>query len=490
MTNNANLKDRTFSSIAWSGSIQSASQVINFCLGIVLARLLTPEDFGLMATMLAFISIAQLFSDFGLSAGLIQKDAVSKEEAFSCVVFNLLIGCTIAIIVALFNSEIANFYNEERLNTIVLTIAPLFFITSLSSVPQALLSRELAHKYLSFIDLIAVISGTITAVILAFYEFGIWSLVVQQYVYSILRMILLVIKSKLAWGKFRYNSIKSIFGFSASVFATRFIQTIAQQTDKVLVGKYLGTQQLGLYSRAFHLTTFPINNVTRVVNNVMFPALSKIKNDPERVTIVYLRIVGYVAVLTFPMLAGFAYLSEEIIYVLLGEKWLSMHSYFRFFSIICMLSTIGQMSTSFFLSQGKAHLHLKLNLFTQSVKIAFLLIGVNWGASGVLLAFACATILSFSSTIYLLSKFLSFRLMDLIKTFAKTVFITITMIVLLFSINIATSIDGSLLTLIINSSAGFIIYITLNFLLKNKPFFELNKLFLSKFLRNSRTKAT
>lgn len=486
---NGTLKDRTFSSIAWSSSIQSTSQVINFCLGIVLARLLTPEDFGLMATMLAFISVAQLFSDFGLSAGLIQKDTVTKEESFSCIILNLLIGASIALTVTLLNKQVANFYNEERLEIIVLAIAPLFFITSLCSVPQALLSRELAHKRISLIDLTSVILGTISAVILAYYEFGIWSLIVQQYVYCSLRMFFLITSTNLSWAKFDYSSVRSIFGFSASVFLTRLIQTIAQQTDKVLIGKYLGTQQLGFYSRAFHLTTFPINNVTRVVNNVMFPALSKIKHDANKVTTIYLRVVGYIAVLTFPMLSGFAYLSEEIVYLLLGEKWLPMHHYFMFFSIVCMLSTIGQMSTSFFLSQGKAGLHLKLNLFTQSAKILLLLIGVNWGAIGILFAFAGATILSFSSTIYLLAKFLSFHPKDFINALAKTVFITATMIVLLFTLDFFINLNGALTILISNSCAGFVIYLALNLLLKNKPFFELTGLIFSKFVKKSRTQA-
>lgn len=480
---NGTLKDKTFSSIAWSGALQSASQIINFCLGILLARLLTPEDFGIMATMLAFISIAQLFSDFGLSAGLIQKDSVSREEAFSCAVVNFLIGLFFSIIIAMLNSQIANFYNVESLNILVIAIAPLFCINSLCSVPQALLSRELEHKKISLIELTSVVSGTVAAVVLAQAGYGIWSLVAQQYITALLRMSLLFIIAKISFAMFQFNTVKSLFGFSASVFFTRLIQQIALQTDKVLVGKYLGTQELGFYSRAYQLTTFPINNVTRVVNNVMFPALSKIKNDTSKVTSIYLKVVGYIAVLTFPMLAGFAYLSEEIVYVLLGEKWVPMHIYFRFFSLVCMFSTLGQMSTSFFLSQGKAHLHLKLNVFTQSIKIAFLVIGVQWGGFGIMVAFAASTAVSFSSAIYLLSRFLTFNLFTFINAIKKTSIITLFMIASLFILNDLLIPFSQPVLLLFNSTVGAIIYVTLSVIIKNSSFLELTQLIFSKFFK-------
>lgn len=174
------------------------------------------------------------------------------------------------------------------------------------------------------------ITGSISAVCLASAGFGVWALVLQQYISVSLKAFMLVYSSQLRISRFSLSSIKGLFSFSANVFLTRLIQQVAQQADKVLVGKYLGAEELGLYSRAFHFTAFPINNVTRVVSNVMFPALSKITGENEKVASVYLTVIGYIAIITFPTLAGFAYLSSEIILTLLGSQWLPMQPYLVF----------------------------------------------------------------------------------------------------------------------------------------------------------------
>ena len=260
--NQKSLQDKTFSSIAWSGSIQIIAQVLNFGLSIILARLLSPTDFGLMATMLVFIGFAQLLSDFGLSTSLIQKDSVNNRDAFSCSVVNAIFGSVFTIALIVCHQQIADFYGEPSLEGIVLAVSPIFVLNSICSVPQALLARELAHKKVALIGLVSLLTGSITAVLFAINDFGVWSLILQQYVSITVKVVLLLYVSKFKWARFDIDVIKSLFNFSANVFLTRLIQQIAQQSDKVLVGKYLGTQDLGLYSRAFHFTTFPINNIT------------------------------------------------------------------------------------------------------------------------------------------------------------------------------------------------------------------------------------
>ncbi len=214
--------------------------MLNFGLSIVLARLLAPEDFGLMATMLVFIGISQLLSDFGLSSSLIQKKYVAKTEAFSCAILNTLFGSTFTVALIIFHTEIAEFYNEPQLKNIVLVVAPIFILHSICSVPQALLSRELEHKKISLIGLVAMITGSISAVCLASAGFGVWALVLQQYISVSLKAFMLVYSSQLRISRFSLSSIKGLFSFSANVFLTRLIQQVAQHADKVLVGKYVG----------------------------------------------------------------------------------------------------------------------------------------------------------------------------------------------------------------------------------------------------------
>ena len=482
--NQKSLQDKTFSSIAWSGSIQVLSQILNFGLGIILARLLTPEDFGIMATILVFIGISQLLSDFGLSSSLIQKEKITNTESFSCAVLNTIFGGLFTFTLIIFHNDIANFYNEPQLKSIVLVIAPIFILHSMCSVPQALLSRELEHKKISIIGLISMITSSIIAVGLALADFGIWSLVSQQYINVTLRTIMLIYLSELSLSRFNISSIRGLFNFSANVFLTRLIQQIAQQTDKVLIGKYLGTSELGLYSRAFHFTAFPINNVTRVVSNVLFPALTKVNEDSDKVASVYLTVIGYIAIITFPTLSGFAYLSSEIIITLLGDQWLPMQPYLVFFSIIGIVSSIGQVSTPFFLSQGKANLHLKLNLFTQPVKTFFLLIGINWGLEGVLIANAASSFVSFTSSLLVLMLFVNVTVMSIIKVLYKTLLATCLMIFALEAINILFIYNSPTHKLFWNTLIGSLLYILLNYLLINRSFLNLINLLISRLNRS------
>ena len=331
------------------------------------------------------------------------------------------------------------------------------------------------------------ITSSIIAVGLALADFGIWSLVSQQYINVTLRTIMLIYLSELSLSRFNISSIRGLFNFSANVFLTRLIQQIAQQTDKVLIGKYLGTSELGLYSRAFHFTAFPINNVTRVVSNVLFPALTKVNEDSDKVASVYLTVIGYIAIITFPTLSGFAYLSSEIIITLLGDQWLPMQPYLVFFSIIGIVSSIGQVSTPFFLSQGKANLHLKLNLFTQPVKTFFLLIGINWGLEGVLIANAASSFVSFTSSLLVLMLFVNVTVMSIIKVLYKTLLATCLMIFALEAINILFIYNSPTHKLFWNTLIGSLLYILLNYLLINRSFLNLINLLISR-LNKSKVK--
>ncbi|MDP2537247.1 MOP flippase family protein [Alteromonas stellipolaris] len=478
---NSLLKKKAFSSVAWAGSIQFISQIVNFALGIILARLLTPNDFGLMAMVLVFTGISQLLTDFGLSSSLIQKDKVEKNEAFTCFVINFLIGLLFTIVLVLNSENISNFYNEPKLTILVIVLAPIFLLNSICSVPNALMARELQHKKIALIEMGSLLLGTIVAVILAFSGLGIWSLVAQQFIRSIVKAFLLTLLSKFKLEKFDFNTISSLLNFSINVFFTRLIQQISEQTDKIIVGRYIGTTDLGFYSRAFHLTTFPIYNITRVVGNVMFPALSKIKHDVTKIGQIYLRLVGIISVLTFPILVGFAVLSESIILSLLGEQWLPMKPYFIFFSLTSMLASIGQISGSFYLSQGRADIHLKLNLFTQPLKIVLLIIGIQWGMIGVLVSYAVSVVVGSFGAFFTLSHILGIRVREILFSMLIPAFASLIMFLAIWGIEHVYNSRSIYIDLIIKIAVGATIYILLNEILKNKAYLELKKLILARF---------
>lgn len=481
MKNRSSLKKKALSSIAWSGSIQISSQVLNFLLGIVLARLLSPEVFGLMAMLLVFSIVSQLLSDFGFSASLIQKKEVTKDESFSCFVINCMIGLVFAACLFLINSSLAQFYNEPFVEVLSLAIAPLFLINSTCSVPTALMSRELEYKKLSLIQLSSVLLGSVSAIICALLDFGVWSLVIQQYITALTRAIFLLKLSSFRVGSFKIALIKPLMKFSASVFTTKLIQQVAQQTDKILVGKYVGATTLGFYSRAYYLTAFPITNITRVVSDVMFPVLSQIKQDLSKVNEVYFRLVGMIAVLTFPLLIGMAFLAEEIIMLLLGDKWLPMTKFFIVFSIANIFSTIGQLCGPFFLSQGRADLQLKINSFTQPVRILLLVIGIQWGVEGILLAYLVSTLISFLTPVLVLTiVVLQTNIISLFLTLIKPLLASGIMLTTLVILKSTASFNSALVNIMLFGLVGSLTYLLSIRTFKDSAYFELESLLLKK----------
>ncbi|GFD79983.1 lipopolysaccharide biosynthesis protein [Tenacibaculum sp. KUL118] len=477
--NNTSLKKKALSSVAWSGSIQILTQLINFGLGIILARLLSPEDFGLIAMVLVFTGISQLLTDFGLSSSLIQKDFVEKNQAYTCFVLNVLIGLVFTIGLMISSESIASFYKEPKLDFLIFALSPVFLLNSFCSVPNALLSRELKHKHIALVDMASLLIATIAAVIFAFLDFGVWSLVIQQFVKTILKAFFLIFLSSFKIEKFEISTVSSLMVFSLNVFFTRLIQQLAEQADKVIVGRNIGTADLGFYSRAFHLTTFPIYNITRVVGNVMFPALSKIKNDVRKVGEIYLRLVGIISVLTFPILLGFCVLAETIILALLGEQWLPMKNYFVFFSLTSMLSSIGQLSGSFYLSQGRSDIHFKLNLFTQPLKIVLLVVGINWGIVGLLISYALSVFVSSLGAFFTLSYILNIKVIDIFSSMFKPAIASLVMFLIIFVLNRIFEHTNIYLDLGIKMIVGAVVYLLVNEIIKNKYYFELKSMVLN-----------
>ena len=480
------LQRKTMHSVASSSVIQMCSQVLNFGISILIARILSPEEFGIVAIGLVFVALAQTLSDLGLSSSLIQKTDITDDETFSCLCINILIGLMMALVLFLSSEGLANFYDTPELSLILIALCPLFFVNSFASVPRAILSRKMKHGQIAVCNLLATLMGSLAALLFAYLDFGLWSLVIQHLITGFMNSSLLVVRSKLQFAKFKLDLLLPLLPFSLNVFITRVLQEAANQADKVIIGKFMGPSQLGFYTKADQLARFPLRNITGVVSNVMFPALSKIKEDKEKVKLVSLRAIGLISTFVFPILAALAYLANDIIFFLLGEKWLPLVPYFMFFCISFMLLSIGQISGAFFMSQGRADVQLKLILMTQSIKIILLLIGVQSGLEGIIIALSIATLSGFSLTMITLSRILNFSLIDFVKSIYKPLFSNLVMVVILGVVDSLNFQYRLLLFPVIGATA----YVAISVLIKNKFFWDTASLILQIFKSKSKSKSS
>ncbi|GFD68753.1 lipopolysaccharide biosynthesis protein [Alteromonas sp. KUL106] len=384
------------SALKWTSALQVATQAFNFTVGIILARLLTPEDFGLVAMVLVFVALAQVFSDFGLSSAIIQKDNDPTPRDYSTAMsFSLLLGFTVASLLYFCSENLANFYHQEKIALIAKYLSLVFVFNSLTSVPKAKLSREINHKLISMAEMVSSVVAMVSAIALAYLDFGYWSLVAQQVILALLRLLIILRFSRLPIRlKFYSANFKPLFSFSVYVFLTQCLRQTAVQSDKLVVGKFLDSASLGLYTRAYQLMLFPINNISRVLANVMFPVMSKMQNDKQKVASVYLKVVRSISFITFPLMLGLMVVAEDFVVVIYGEAWRDMGVYLSFFCLIGLVMSIATITGSIYLALGMSKLQFKINIINQPLQIIGFLIGIQFGIEGLFIGYFTAYLLS------------------------------------------------------------------------------------------------
>lgn len=470
-----NLKDNTIKALGWSGFLQSFSQALSFVIGIFIARLLTPDDFGLVAMVMVFVAFSQLFSDLGFSAALIQRKGVRAIHYISCFWFNSFIGLCLTLIMFTASGAVANFYERQELIGISQSLSVLFLLTSASSVPKAKLLKNLRHKDIGVVEIISNLAAGLFAVALAIYNYSFWSLVGQLLALNIIRLLLLFKISKLSLSlHFSFKELRTLLSFSSTVFGTKVIREGASQIDKLLVGKFIDSSTLGLYSRAYSLMLFPIQNISRVVANVMFPAFSKIQDQPDRVGAIFLKTIGCISFLTFPILLGFATVAPHFIKVVFGEQWLGMTFFLQFFCILGLLLSVVTVTGSIYLGLGRPDLQLKVNLITQPLKIVCLSVGVMFGIDGLLVGYFVSFMVSVFITWSVAMTLVRMNISHILKSIFPALGLSILMAGVTWAVNETFfHYYSEILRLTLSVVLGALLYVVLNLLFKPAPYMNI-----------------
>lgn len=468
-------KQKTIKAMAWSGSLQSLAQLANFLLGIVLARLLTPNDFGLVAMILVFVSFADILTNFGLSSALIQKKDLSQKHYVSSFWFNVIVGLILTLLLYFCSESIAQFYNSPKVEYISKWLSVVFILGAISAVPRAILSKNLEHKKIALIEFLASSISGIVAVICAIKGLSYWSLVVLYLTRYSFRTIAIYVASGLKINFFiSIKYLKELFSFSAFVFSTQCLRKAAVQADKVLIAKFVDTVTLGLYSTAHQFMAVPTKNVSQVVASVMFPAFSSIQNDKARIANIYLKAIAVIGLITFPSLLGIALVAPYFIEIVFGEHWLAMTPYLRFFCLMGIFTSVASISGTIYLSLNKASLQLKVNLINQPLQLLGALIGVQFGIEGLMIGYFIAYFISVLITWSFVAKLLEISLLCIIKQFSP----------LIAPLVLMASIVGIIHTYYLQLSSlywnffilifsGVLSYLVALFLLKPKPYLDL-----------------
>jgi O-antigen/teichoic acid export membrane protein len=411
------LKRQTLSGVAWSSTGRVGQQVIQFALTILLARLLLPEDFGLIGMVLVFTGFASLFAEFGFSSALIQRPEITEAHSSSVFWLNLLVGLLLSGGFYFLAPLLSDFYAVPDLQPVARALAITFSIASVGIVPTALLQRRMDFKRLARLELLAAALAGGIAVFMALRGFGVWALVAQTLIGSLVTVVLAFILS--GWRpslSFSHRAVADLLHFSSHLFGFKFINYWARNADNLLVGKLIGSVGLGIYSRAYSLMLLPVTQVIRVISRVMFPALSLIQDDTKRVKRVYLRAMGMIALITFPMMTGLFVVAEPFVLAVLGVQWSAVVPVLQILCVVGLIQALCNPTGWIYQSQGRTDWLFWWGVGGAGTLIVAISIGAALGTvESVAWAYMIANLVLFYPCIMIPGKLIGMHVSDVVR---------------------------------------------------------------------------
>ncbi len=390
------LKNKTIKSLSWSMASQASRQVCQFIISAILARLLTPQDFGLVGMITVFTGLATILVEMGVGAAIIQRQNLIEEDYSSA--FWLSIGISIIITVVMIGAApfIAAFYQRPVLKIMLWVFSMNFVLGGFATVQQALLMKNMNFRAIAIRDVFAVIAGGLAGIVTALLGGGSWSLIAQLMGFTAVHTSLMwVISSWRPSLYFKWASVKKLWGFSAHMTGFQIAGFASRNIDFLLIGKLLGAVELGLYALAYKLMLFPLQNISWSIGRVAFPAFSSIQHDLEKVKKNYLRMVRAIATVTLPLM-GLIYLTaDEFVRLVYGDKWASAIPLIQILSFCGMMQSISTTCGTVFQSQGRPDLQWKFSVFfAMPSTAAAVYAGLPFGIKGIAIAYTMRTVVA------------------------------------------------------------------------------------------------
>lgn len=481
------MKSIIIKGFTWIAFSQGFAQVQQIVFGAILARLILPSDFGLMAIVSTFFSFIALFQMQSFGTALIQKQDVSETDKNSLLWLNLVISVILVFIIIAIAPLVAKFYNNYQIIPIIRLLAITLIISSLNIIHTSLLTKALNFKILSLANVISSFFGNICAVILALNGFEVWSLVWQILIQQTISLVFfwLIIDWRPRF-LFSFDSINNIFSFSFYLQFANVINYVHRNLDDILIAKFLGSQQLGYYNRAYKLMQLPQKNLRNIIGNILFPAFAKFPDDHTKIQLIFLQVTQYTALITIPLGTILLIIAPELIIFLYGPRWQPTIFLFQ----VLVLIGVKQSFTFFgpiFLSQGRTDVQFYLRLSLLPVMAIALAIGIQWNIKGVAIAYAIANILGTIPAHYTGLRLIGLRLTTYYRVFLPIIFSGSIMGLILWRTRLYfVSIEASnLQILLICTLIGLIVYLGLILFVSPSIIMEIWNLFKK---RNNNTK--
>jgi O-antigen/teichoic acid export membrane protein len=472
------IRAKVLTALRWAVAARFAGQLIAWASTIVVIRMLSPEDYGLMAMATVVVSFCIHLNTLGLDAVLVQNrslDQNARQKIFGAVIMANLVFFALMLAAA---PWIAGFYGESRLTEIIQVLTIQFILLIFETLPMAQLEREMNFRDRSIVDLATLLAGSIITLVLAFMGLGVWALVWGNIATTAARIVgLNLIEQCLCWPSFSLKAMKSHLSFGGYVTMDRGLHFIFAEADKFIGGKLLGKELLGYYAVGSHLAYLPIQKLSALINSVAFPAFSQVQTDPAKVGEYMLKVCRMMSIVAFPVFFGMSSVAHELVALLLGEKWQAAALPLLIITLVMPLRMLYNLFQPLLWGVGRPDVSAT-NLFIAALgmPVAFM-IGGMWGLVGISLAWVAAYPVIFIISIARALPQVGLHTRDLLRTIARPAFAGIVMYagVLLAKPYVVDAVGG-IFSLILLVLIGCGIYLGLVFSLNREGWREMREM--------------
>lgn len=425
--------------IIYSAFARYGGVIISLVIGAILARLLSPEEFGIVALISVYLTFFNLLSDFGLGSAVVHNQTLTSEDIRSIFSFSVILALVLAFLFFISAPIISNFYNKDVLLPVMRYLSLSVLFQSLLAVPQALIQKDLRFKQIGIITLSVQLITGVVSIVLAYIGFSFYALVIQSVLASFISFFVFYWLSPISFNIcLNWLSIRKVLRFSSFQFLFNFINYFSRNADNILIAKFMGSSALGFYDKSYRLMLMPVQNLTHVVTPVLLPVLSKYQDDKDYIFQSYLKVVRLLAVVGFPLSVLLYFSASEIIHLLFGSQWGQSVPVFKLLSLTVGIQIVLSSTGAIFQAVNRTDLLFISGLLGSVIMISGISYGIFFGKNleaigyGLIVAFAFSFFQGFYFLIVVVFKYSYFKFL---KIFVFPIFVSLVIFGFLFFVN-------------------------------------------------------
>ena len=430
------LKQKAAKGVLWSAVERFSVQGVQFLIMIVMARLLTPHDYGLIGMLAIFIAVAQSLIDSGFSQALIRKQDRTEVDNNTVFYFNIVVSALLYLILYVSAPLVADFYNTPLLCPVMRVVCISIIFNSLAVVQRALLTIKIDFKTQAKAALTAAVVSGIVGIAMAYHGFGVWSLVTQQLFNLGINTGLLWLLSK--WRPrltYSWQSFHELFAFGSKLLATGLLNTIYNNIYPIVIGKLFSASSLGHYTRAHQFSEFPSSNVTGIIQRVTYPVLCEIQNDDARLASIYRRFLKLSAFVVFPLMMGLSSVSKPFVNIMLGLQWGFCGQLLQIICFSMMWYPIHAINLNLLQVKGRSDLFLRLEIIKKILGVSVLCVTAPFGLIVMCYGSIFNSLVALAINTYYTGKLVNVGFFMQMRDLLPTIVLSLVMFALILTIN-------------------------------------------------------